>query len=314
MTGLLPARTHSSSLPPPALALQEKRRRRGTRQASTDFAVECELPAVPFYAPAAGGEWICNGAAYSAEQAAVWQDLPLEHFQDADMWLHRTQMKAMYGISERSYFRWIDKLRAAGLVRSRPAQIDGKVKLFYRPDVDQAITRAAAIIPRRGRRAKAFAAPAAAPPAIVTSITQPDAITGAAIASLQAQQISLQKQHDVLANSLARIEASLAALAQPAVPQARVFDLLEKFASFNQLTPLLAKLANQINRLPDRLANKPIAKRKVKAKGKGKKLSKAKPKVKRLTKGQGKPIGKQPAKRKASRKVSAIKKKAAKKR
>src|SRR5260221_237838 len=36
------------------------------------------------------------------EQAVQWQDLPPEHLQDADMWLHRTEMKAMYGISERS--------------------------------------------------------------------------------------------------------------------------------------------------------------------------------------------------------------------
>ena len=72
--------------------------------------------------------------------------------------------------------------------------------------------------------------------------------------------------------SIARIESVLAAIAQPRADhqQERIFDLLEKFAAFNQLTPMLAKLANQINRLPQRMNKQQAAKGKLKQKSKAK--------------------------------------------
>ena len=117
----------------------------------------------------------------TSEEAINWQDLPPADLEDAGLWLHRLLLKEMFDIKERSYFRWIDNLRVAGLTRSLMAQQDKKVRLFYRPDVEQALAQAQANAnadgqTRRGRKSKALQTPAAAiPPLPAPQISAPPA-------------------------------------------------------------------------------------------------------------------------------------------
>src|SRR5262249_34578912 len=143
----------------------------------------------------------------AASAAQLWQDVPAAHFQDPALWLHRTQLKQLYSIQERSYFRWLQKLQAHGLSRLLPAQQDQKVKLFYRPDVDRAVPKRPATNPRLGRPAqvKTPARPAAAriaqisPPQLA-----PDQMTTLQdqIATLNAKQDNQAQAINALNNQL----------------------------------------------------------------------------------------------------------------
>src|SRR6185369_8803415 len=89
------------------------------------------------------------------EEWTLWADVPAAAFDDPASWLHRSQLKQIYSIAERSYFRWINTLKQNGLKRMRPARKDWKVKLFYRADVEKAIASLQAATearPRRGRK------------------------------------------------------------------------------------------------------------------------------------------------------------------
>ncbi|MEW6735567.1 MAG: hypothetical protein AB1489_30025 [Acidobacteriota bacterium] len=68
--------------------------------------------------------------------AQLWADVPVEHFSDTNMWLHRELLKREFDVSERSYYRWIGILKDHGLTRMLSSQDDHKLKLFYRPDVE----------------------------------------------------------------------------------------------------------------------------------------------------------------------------------
>ncbi|MCS6884048.1 MAG: hypothetical protein RMM17_10755 [Acidobacteriota bacterium] len=74
------------------------------------------------------------------QEKALWADVPEENFYNPSLWLHRNSLKSGYGISERSYFRWLKMLREHGLSRSLRSSTNWKVKLFYKPDVEKAIS------------------------------------------------------------------------------------------------------------------------------------------------------------------------------
>ncbi len=74
------------------------------------------------------------------QEQIEWAEVPKEDFSNPSLWLHRTLLKRNYSISERSYFRWLKSLRDYGLVRHLPALNDWKVKLFYKPDVEAAVS------------------------------------------------------------------------------------------------------------------------------------------------------------------------------
>ncbi len=173
-----------------------------------------------------------------------WADVPMEHFQAPEVWLRRIQFKDIYHISDRAYFRWIERLKENGLNRSLPASRDSRVALFYKPDIDRVSAQVAqaAAIPHRGQNFKAVAsireslpqgqpAPAATPqaatlppiapptpttpqraaaiataPAIATAALSVDA---EALALLRSQQIALQHQNAALVAAITRLDASL---------------------------------------------------------------------------------------------------------
>jgi hypothetical protein len=73
------------------------------------------------------------------------------------MWLDRNQIKQRYQLSERSFFRWIDKLHHYGLKRWLPAQGKPLLRLYYRSDLELAVEKlqaddAAASHPGRPRK------------------------------------------------------------------------------------------------------------------------------------------------------------------
>lgn len=74
------------------------------------------------------------------QEQIEWAGVPKEDFSNPSLWLHRTLLKKNYSISERSYFRWLKGLRDYGLARHLPALTDWKVKLFYKPDVEAAVS------------------------------------------------------------------------------------------------------------------------------------------------------------------------------
>ncbi|MEW6737966.1 MAG: hypothetical protein AB1489_42205 [Acidobacteriota bacterium] len=85
--------------------------------------------------------------------AQLWADVPVEHFSDTNMWLHRELLKREFDVSERSYYRWIGILKDHGLTRMLSSQDDHKFKLFYRPDVEIALQLAVSTgaLRRQGR-------------------------------------------------------------------------------------------------------------------------------------------------------------------
>src|SRR5205823_325009 len=75
----------------------------------------------------------------TTEEAELWKDIPEQHFSLPDMWTHRTSIRELYGLNERTYYRWINELKSYGLNRSLSAQGNARVTLFYRPDFDHAV-------------------------------------------------------------------------------------------------------------------------------------------------------------------------------
>lgn len=66
------------------------------------------------------------------------------HFSDASMWHNRSQLRQQYALTDRSYFRWIEDLSRFGLHRSLPVAQDKKIRLFYWPDIEHAVSKAIA--------------------------------------------------------------------------------------------------------------------------------------------------------------------------
>jgi hypothetical protein len=258
----------------------------------------------------------------SPEQVADWQGIPPEHFRSAQMWMHRALLKQEFLISDRSYFRWISNLSRHGLQRSLQAEQDQKVRLFYRPDIDKAVTATkadAANHPRRGRKPKALSAPSVqqqsmaptstqASPAAASS-QQPASLTtelldrsgevAALRTQLQAQDVSisqLQSELALIKHQLSTIKQKQAVMAEQ-LPQARIIEILAQFARFDQLTAVLKRLNSQINKLSVHLANKKTkSKSKTTAKPAARtKKSSAKAKAKAATSSKGKPNRRPPA-------------------
>jgi hypothetical protein len=177
---------------------------------------------------------------------SVWADVPPEHFQVPDMWLRRLQFKDIYHISDRAYFRFVERLKENGLHRSLPASRDSRVTLFYKPDIEMVSAKVAqaAAVPHRGQNFKAIASiigslphqqladvtpaapqpstPAPTAPMAPTTPQMPAAIAttpaiataalsvdAEALALLRSQQIALQQQNASLTAAIARLEASL---------------------------------------------------------------------------------------------------------
>jgi hypothetical protein len=93
-------------------------------------------------------------------EAQLWQDVPTEHFSDVRLWTNVFLVKEELDISQRTYFRLLDKLKCHGLSRSLPADIKrkGVLPLYYRPDWDQAMQQAGSSKPLRGSAAPALTA------------------------------------------------------------------------------------------------------------------------------------------------------------
>jgi len=215
---------------------------------------------------------------------AQWQDVAVEHFSDPAIWLNRNQLKQLYGLNERSYFRWLSRLEAAGLSRSLPSQQDDRVKLFYKPDLDMAL--AALSTKKRGRPTRSAARTVtpgdeASPSRASDGSSMPQtSVEGslAQIASLAAQQLSLQQQQASLESSIKRIDDSLSKLTIERLPQLQdqitglhqqlasqtnqasalspmtsIVELLTQLTAFNQISHQIADLSKQLKRLPARL-------------------------------------------------------------
>src|SRR5207253_178522 len=181
----------------------------------------------------------------AASAAQLWQDVPAAHFQDPAWWLHRTKLKQLYGIQERSYFRWLQKLQAQGLSRFLPAQQDQKIKLFYRPDVERAVANLSATQPHLGRPAQVTSP---RPDAVHTAQISPPQLAPAQLTSLQDQIATINAKQDnqaqainTLNNQLDQLNAKLALLTTPAATaQAaealpRALEIIAQALDFNKL-------------------------------------------------------------------------------
>jgi hypothetical protein len=241
----------------------------------------------------------------------LWQDVGKEAFFDPARWLHRAQLKQLYQIEERSYFRWINELKELGLTRNLPAQHDAKMKLFYRPDVDNAVTAWQArkqthkqFQRRAAARTQSPLPPSAGDTASAPINTQPSG-TASAPASSSPAQLSpfeqlligrfdtLAAQQKAILHEMAamnkRLEAFAASTAnQPHELMARTIELVGNLSASNnvnaQLLASVAKLDNRLKTLPASIANaqktakeiKPInAKSKPKTKAKTKLVKKS---------------------------------------
>jgi hypothetical protein len=252
-------------------------------------------------------------AQLSSEQIPTWQNIPPEHFLDSSFWLNRSQIKEMFGVSERSYFRWISTLEQHGLSRSLPAEQDKKVRLFYRKDLEDAAMaarNAATKEPHRGRKPKALSAPAteqfgALPTTeqIVTGRSERVA-TDAEIATLRSQLLSQATHISLLQAEVAHFKHQLdlinqkQALMAEQLPQSRIIEILSRFAGFDHFTAAIKKFNSHINKLTllaattstksNKSKSRPKSKQAKGAKGAKKSRAKATTKVATRTKGKQK--------------------------
>jgi hypothetical protein len=187
----------------------------------------------------------------------LWQDVPHHHWDNSSMWLHRNLLKQLYCVSERAYFRWLDKLKEHGLNRSLQAKEAGKVKLFYRPDVERATAQLQAAnlaAPHRGRPLKAMAAAnqqsAESAPALPAHSPTPTAsvLEGDVRFQLPHQDVAPSAQVPALAanSEIARLTAALVDL--QAQHQALRQQQLDTAAVITSLEQKIANLtAHQTN-------------------------------------------------------------------
>jgi hypothetical protein len=158
------------------------------------------------------------------DQTHSWQDVVPAHFQDSWMWLDRNQIKQRYQLSERSFFRWIDKLHQYGLERWLPAQGKPLLRLYYRPDLETAVAKlqAAQATPHQGRPRKGLAAvsqqPAQAPASAQLTSSPPAEIRTPAPATADQAALaptSLEISH--LAAALRQVQAKYSGLEQTVI-------------------------------------------------------------------------------------------------
>jgi hypothetical protein len=212
----------------------------------------------------------------SPQQPELWSDLPAEHFSSPHYWLSGEAIRKEFALSERSYFRWIDALKQHGLQRQLPARTRPKLKLFYRPDLEQARSSAqeSGAFRKPGRPVeKTTTTPKPTTPARQHSITAPS--TDNRVASRFEQDMMakfdtlLQQQHRIL-EQLTSLSSNL--LNQPNVTDVigRAFDLLNNFGQFNslasQLMSRLDKIESRLHTLPASIAKTHTKKIKSKSK------------------------------------------------
>jgi len=111
----------------------------------------------------------------------AWLNVPPQDFANPDRWQQIGQLKNRFAItSERSFRRLIAHLKSLGL-RTLPAQQDGRVRLFYRPDADRFPEMLAKKSPQHVQQSDAQAQPLTISADQLTEIWQ-------AINQLQSQQ------------------------------------------------------------------------------------------------------------------------------
>jgi hypothetical protein len=228
----------------------------------------------------------------ASEEADWWTDVPQAHFSIPQMWIHRLEIRQLYGLNERTYYRWINSLKEYGLSRSRSAQGNARVTLFYRPDLERALEAAEAAEAAR-RPVKAI------PISSTTQMPQTAAVqlgfAASQLTSLANMAADLSAQQKALAAAFSRLEAGLIEqrqadlseinqqlmkLAQQQaemaaqLPQGHFLDLIAQLVSLNQLPNLLKKLNSNLQKLVKPKAKTP-------AKKKAKTAAKAKPSVKK---------------------------------
>jgi hypothetical protein len=212
------------------------------------------------------------------EEEVLWTDVPKLDFSTPSKWTHRTELKALYGLNERTYYRWINKL---GVNRSLPAKEKAKISLFYKPDIEQALLNSQALRPR------AIAAPS-------SSIGEQTPTPTQQLASLMNQMADLAAQQKVLSNALTRLESTLAEQRQAdlnqinqtlsnlsqqqanitsQLPQAHMLSLMAQLVNVDKLTPTLRKLSSAITNLQPTKSKTRAKTAKSKPKGKNKNLT-----------------------------------------
>jgi hypothetical protein len=154
-------------------------------------------------------------------EAQHWQDVPTEHFSDPQYWTNVFLVKAESGISQRTYFRLLDKLKENGLSRSLPADVKrkGVLPLYYRPDWDQALKSAGESKPQRGRTARTLTSvaissqqPEAAEPTLATARHTGKDSAGATLPALSAINDSLEKLTKTITDFQERFQSEISSL------------------------------------------------------------------------------------------------------
>jgi hypothetical protein len=131
------------------------------------------------------------------EEAALWEDVPKAHFSQPHMWTHRSQLRQVHRLNERTYYRWLKEL---GINRSLPAEGNARVALFYRPDVAKALSLFDSQ-PRRAQVAKATSA--------VSSTTAEPALASSQLSSLVNMVSDLAAQQKAFTTALSSLETRL---------------------------------------------------------------------------------------------------------
>jgi hypothetical protein len=235
----------------------------------------------------------------ASEEADLWTDVPQTHFSILQMWTHRIEIRQLYGLNERTYYRWVNSLKEYGLSRSRPAQGNARVTLFYRPDLERALEAAESA--RRPVKARPISSTAQMPQTATVQL----GFAASQLASLANMAADLSTQQKALAAAFSRLEAGLieqrqadlseinqqlAKLAQQQaemaaqLPQGHFLDLIAQLVNLNQLPNLLKKLNSNLQKLVNpktKTAAKAKAKTPAKKKAKTAAKAKAKPSVKK---------------------------------
>jgi hypothetical protein len=217
------------------------------------------------------------------QEAALWEDVPQDHFSMPQMWTHRSQLRSDHGLNERTYYRW---LRELGLKRSLPAEGNARVALFYRPDVAKAL----ALFDSQPHRAQIDKTTGAA-----SKTTAELALASSQLSSLVNMVSDLAAQQKAFNTALSRLEARLTEQRQAdlnqigeqinelarkqdeislRLPQGHLLDLMAQLVNLNQLPAAIRKLNSNVKKLAEPKAKATKVKAtKVKAatKAKGKK-------------------------------------------
>ena len=194
------------------------------------------------------------------EEAALWEDVPKAHFSQPDMWTHRSQLRQVHGLNERTYYRWLKEL---GINRSLPAEGNARVALFYRPDVAKALSLFDSQ-PRRAQVAKATSA--------VSKTTAEPALASSQLSSLVNMVSDLAAQQKAFNTALSRLEARLTEQRQAdlnqigkqitemarkqeeislRLPQGHLLDLMAQLVNLNQLPAAIRKLNSNVKKLAE---------------------------------------------------------------